>query len=80
MAKWNTAIHASRRLLAELGVGHVDVELIPILNSFHGGAVQGQLAQILDESCGLTHFASNSRLSCALAAGLGFCRNPAVRS
>src|SRR5262249_9073498 len=36
MTEWNAAIHATGRLLAEPGFGHVIMELIPILNAFEG--------------------------------------------
>src|SRR6266481_2427410 len=51
----NATIHASGRLLAELGLRHVMMELIPILNTLHGRTVQRQLTQIIDKSCRFAH-------------------------
>jgi hypothetical protein len=47
MAKGDTAIHAARRLLAQLFFLHVVVELVPIANALYRGTVQRELPQIL---------------------------------
>jgi hypothetical protein len=46
VAKGNPAIHAARALLAQLGFVEVLVKLVPVVDAFEGGAVEGQLAQV----------------------------------
>jgi hypothetical protein len=46
VAKGNPAIHAAGALLAQLGFVEVLVELVPVVDAFEGGAVEGQFAQV----------------------------------
>jgi hypothetical protein len=55
VAEWNATIHATRRLLLELLLLHVEVELVPVLDAFHRRTVQRQLAKVFNESGGFAH-------------------------
>ncbi len=56
VAERDAAIHAPRALRAELLLLHVVVELLPVARALERRAVDGELAQILDESGRLSHF------------------------
>ena len=55
MAEGDAAIHAARGLLAEAVFFEVLVELVPVADAAKGVAVEGDLADELDESSGLAH-------------------------
>ena len=55
MAERHAAIHAARALGAELLLLHVEVKLLPVLDALRWRAVDGQFAQILDETGWLSH-------------------------
>ena len=56
VAERNAAIHAARTLLAQLGLGHVEVEFLPVGGALAGGTVLRQFPQIVNESSGFSHF------------------------
>src|SRR3954468_1454203 len=51
----HAAIHAARRLIAQAFVFHVVMEFFPVAHTFLWCAVDGQLAQVFDESGRLSH-------------------------
>jgi hypothetical protein len=55
VAERDSAVHATRTLLAELLLLHVVVELLPVAHALRGRAVDRQFAQVLDESGWLSH-------------------------
>ena len=55
MTEGHAAIHAARGLVAQALVLHVMVELLPIAHALERRPIDGQLAQILDESGGFSH-------------------------
>ena len=51
----NAAVHATRRLLAQLAVVSVRVKLVPIRDAFHRVAIERQLTGEFEESCRFGH-------------------------
>ncbi len=52
MAEGHAAVHASGALLAQAFLGHVLVELAPVVDPVHGRHVHGQLPGDLHEALG----------------------------
>ncbi len=55
VAERDAAIHAAGRLLAQLALLQVVMELVPIADALQRGAVQRQLAQVFDEAGRFAH-------------------------
>jgi hypothetical protein len=55
MAERDAAIHASRALVAEFSLVHVEMKLGPVVEAVEGGAIERGLPHIFKESGWLAH-------------------------
>lgn len=56
MAEWNTAIHASSRLVFQLAFRKTGIELLPVLDSLSGRSVNFVESLILHETASFIQF------------------------